>query len=143
MGFAACCGAIPALEASPAGAGGARRLFLSRIHTNNAWVAAASSVGSKGVDIFYGTRSYAAKGSGRRFLTSANAESNKRPSKLVETPLEPESPAGKFLCGVMNDHPHIFLVAAAQQLEDLALERDNAVARRDCSSGSAESHLHE
>uniref|UniRef100_A0A1D1XJ86 UV-B-induced protein At3g17800, chloroplastic n=1 Tax=Anthurium amnicola TaxID=1678845 RepID=A0A1D1XJ86_9ARAE len=138
MGCSARCGAIPAMESLPgtsatAGSVVGRRLLLPR---------ARAAVDFQGLVKFRGIRS-PATGRGRRLLTIASAESHKCESISVGTPLVPESPAGKFLSGILNDHPHVFHVAAAEQLEDLALQRESAVARRDHSLGSAESHLHE
>lgn len=58
------------------------------------------------------------------------------------TPFDPRSSAGKFLSDMLKNRPHIFHVAAAEQLEQLAADRDDAVARREQSLGSTESCLH-
>lgn len=82
-------------------------------------------------------------GSWRRpFVTVASADSSKCDFRSVETPLEPRSSAGKFLSGILKNHPHIFNVAAAEQLEELAAERNGAFVRREQSLGSTDSYLH-
>ncbi|ONK58177.1 uncharacterized protein A4U43_C09F9130 [Asparagus officinalis] len=75
-------------------------------------------------------------------VTTACAESNDYASRSVGTPLEPQTPEGKFLCGILKNHPHIFSVAASEQLKELATDRDNALARLEHSAGSSESCLH-
>lgn len=75
-------------------------------------------------------------------VITASAESNEYASKSVGTPLEPRTPEGKFLCGILKNHPHIFSVAASEQLEELATDRENALARWEHSAGSSESCLH-
>lgn len=75
-------------------------------------------------------------------VTTASAHSNEYEARSVGTPLELRTPEGKFLCGILKNHPHIFPVAASEQLEELATERDNALARLEHSAGSSESCLH-
>ncbi|KAL6009309.1 hypothetical protein ACLOJK_022538 [Asimina triloba] len=85
------------------------------------------------------------RGDGRRglvFVAFASAESSKCDFRSVATPLEPQSSAGKFLSDILKNHWHFFHVAAAEQLEELASERDGAVARQQHSLGSNESCLH-
>ncbi|KAJ0971881.1 hypothetical protein J5N97_019840 [Dioscorea zingiberensis] len=72
----------------------------------------------------------------------ASGDSNECDWRSVGTPLEPQSPEGKFLCGILKNHPHIFRAAAAEQLKELALERESAFARWEHSVGSSESSLH-
>lgn len=71
-------------------------------------------------------------------LTTIKAE-----SRSIGTPLEPHTPEGKFLCGMLKNHPHIFSFAASVQLKELALIRNNALARYERSIDSPESCLHE
>lgn len=60
----------------------------------------------------------------------------------LNTPLEPKSFAGKFLSRVLqNDHDY-FHVAVGKQLEQLAADRDEAVARMNLSLASDEAALH-
>lgn len=75
-------------------------------------------------------------------VRAASASSNEYESRSVGTPLEPQTPEGNFLCGILKNHPHIFAVAASEQLIELATERDNALARWERSVGSSESCLH-
>ncbi|OAY81497.1 UV-B-induced protein, chloroplastic [Ananas comosus] len=76
------------------------------------------------------------------FSTVASAESNGRESRSIGTPLEPQSPEGSFLCGVLKNQPHIFPIAVEEQLEELAYQRESAFARHERSIGSEESCLH-
>lgn len=57
-------------------------------------------------------------------------------------PLEPRSPAGRFLSGVLLDDLDNFRVAARKELKRLAVEKDEAVARLQLSLGSDEASLH-
>ncbi|KAI3472716.1 hypothetical protein Pfo_028076 [Paulownia fortunei] len=59
----------------------------------------------------------------------------------LNAPLEPRSPAGRFLSGVLLDDRDNFQVAARKELERLAVERDEAVARFQLSLGSDEAIL--
>lgn len=63
-------------------------------------------------------------------------------SRFISTPLEPKSFAGKFLSSVLKNQRHLFNFAAVEQLEQLAFERDEAMARQMNSGGSVESFLH-
>ncbi|XP_078441029.1 UV-B-induced protein At3g17800, chloroplastic-like [Wolffia australiana] len=83
------------------------------------------------------------KGRRGKLISMASAESKKCNSGRLSTPLVPESPAGKLLSVILNDRPHNFSVAAAEQLESLASEREGAIARRDHSAGSPQSCLHQ
>ncbi|KAL3633284.1 hypothetical protein CASFOL_022811 [Castilleja foliolosa] len=57
-------------------------------------------------------------------------------------PLEPRTPAGRFLSGLLLDDREGFQVAARKELERLAAERDEAAARMQLSLGSDEACLH-
>ncbi|CAA7400619.1 unnamed protein product [Spirodela intermedia] len=132
------CGAITAMEASPAASAVAARVGGGRLRlTVRGSVRFPSGFGGGFQDV---VKFRCRKG---KSISIASAESNKCESRCVSTPLVPQSPAGKFLGGILNDHPHIFPVAAAEQLENLASERDGAVARRAHSVGSAQACLHE
>ncbi|KAH7670466.1 hypothetical protein IHE45_10G028900 [Dioscorea alata] len=72
----------------------------------------------------------------------ASGGSNDGEWRSVGTPLEPLSPEGQFLCGILKNQPHIFRVAASEQLKELALERESAFARWEQSVGSSEHPLH-
>ena len=72
----------------------------------------------------------------------ASGVSNEGEWRSVGTPLEPLSPEGQFLCGILKNQPHIFRVAASEQLKELALERESAFARWEHSIGSSEHPLH-
>ncbi|XP_073039279.1 UV-B-induced protein At3g17800, chloroplastic-like [Primulina eburnea] len=60
----------------------------------------------------------------------------------LNAPLEPRTPAGRFLSGVLLDERVSFQFAAREQLEMLAAERDEADARMRLSLGSDEASLH-
>lgn len=60
----------------------------------------------------------------------------------LNTPLEPKSFAGKFLSGVLQNDLDYFHVAVGKQLEQLAADRDEAVARMNLSLASDEAALH-
>lgn len=60
----------------------------------------------------------------------------------LNAPLEPRTPAGRFLSGVLLDDRDNFQVAARKELERLAAERDEAAARLQLSLGSDEACLH-
>lgn len=57
----------------------------------------------------------------------------------LNTPLEPRSLPGKFLSGVLQNQRQLFHVAVAEQLRDLADDRDAALARMNLSYGSSSS----
>ncbi|XP_043711327.1 UV-B-induced protein At3g17800, chloroplastic-like isoform X2 [Telopea speciosissima] len=60
----------------------------------------------------------------------------------VDWPLEARSSAGKFLTSVLQNQRHLFDVAVTEQLNELAADRDGAIARKQHSEGSPESCLH-
>lgn len=60
----------------------------------------------------------------------------------VDAPLEPQTSEGSFLCGLLKSQPHIFLVAAAKQLQQLSIERKDTLTRWEHSIGSSENCLH-
>ncbi|KAK9188118.1 hypothetical protein WN944_019517 [Citrus x changshan-huyou] len=63
-------------------------------------------------------------------------------SSPLNTPLEPNSPAGKFLSRVLQNQRQYFNLAVSDELKLLANDRDAAVARMSLSSGSDEGPLH-
>lgn len=60
----------------------------------------------------------------------------------LNSPLEPRSQVGKFLTGVLQNHPQLFHVVAKKELQHLSDDRDAAVARMLISQGSDEDTLH-
>ncbi|KAF8388463.1 hypothetical protein HHK36_027135 [Tetracentron sinense] len=78
----------------------------------------------------------------RVLITVASTESNHCEFNFVGTPLEPRSSAGKFLRGILQNQRHLFHVAVSEQLQELAADRDEAIARMKRSLGSSESSLH-
>lgn len=60
----------------------------------------------------------------------------------LNAPLEPRTPAGRLLGGVLLDDRGSFRAAARRELERLAVERDEAAARLQLSLGSDEACLH-
>jgi len=62
--------------------------------------------------------------------------------EIVDAPLEPETWEGSFLCGLLKNLPHIFLAAAAKQLQELSNQREDTLNRWEHSIGSKEDCLH-
>ncbi|CAA2936491.1 Hypothetical predicted protein [Olea europaea subsp. europaea] len=60
----------------------------------------------------------------------------------LNTPLEPKTAAGRFLCGVLLNDREYFHAAVRNQLEQLVADRDEAVARAEFSLGSDIASLH-
>ncbi|KAG2557654.1 UV-B-induced protein At3g17800, chloroplastic-like [Panicum virgatum] len=60
----------------------------------------------------------------------------------VDAPLEPVTWEGSFLCGLLKNLPHIFLSAAAKQLQELSNQREDTLNRWEHSIGSKEDCLH-
>ncbi|GER31404.1 hypothetical protein STAS_07403 [Striga asiatica] len=60
----------------------------------------------------------------------------------LAAPLEPRTPAGRFLSGMLLDGRDGFQAAARKELQRLAAERDEAAARLQLSIGSDEACLH-
>ncbi|KAK4750875.1 hypothetical protein SAY87_004357 [Trapa incisa] len=77
----------------------------------------------------------------RRSLAVAAGPSHCEPSSL-NTPLVPRTAVGKYLSKVFQNQPLLFLMAVADELKQLADDRDSAVARMALSDGSDEACLH-
>ncbi|KAI4356337.1 hypothetical protein L6164_000367 [Bauhinia variegata] len=60
----------------------------------------------------------------------------------LNSPLEPRSPVGKFLSGVLQNHRQLFHVAVGEELKLLSDDRDAAMARMLLNSDSDEALLH-
>uniref|UniRef100_A0ACD5XQ58 Uncharacterized protein n=1 Tax=Avena sativa TaxID=4498 RepID=A0ACD5XQ58_AVESA len=60
----------------------------------------------------------------------------------VDAPLEPQTWEGSLLCGLLKSQPHIFLDAAAKQLQQMSIERKDTLTRWQHSIGSSEDSLH-
>lgn len=60
----------------------------------------------------------------------------------LNSPLVPRSPAGRELRGVLLNHPQLFHLAVADELKQLADDRDDAASRMVLSVGSPEASLH-
>ena len=60
----------------------------------------------------------------------------------LNAPLEPRSAPGKFLSSVLQNQRQFFHFAAANELKQLAVDRDASVARMFLSSDSDEACLH-
>lgn len=82
----------------------------------------------------------------RKPLIVLGSASGRRASKCecggLNAPLEPRTPAGRFLSGVLLNDRGSFQFAAREQLEMLAAERDEADARMRLSLGSDGASLH-
>lgn len=63
-------------------------------------------------------------------------------SSSLNTPLVPESAAGRYLTRVLQNQRQLFHVAVAEELKQLADDRDAAVSRVLLSAGSDEACLH-
>lgn len=63
-------------------------------------------------------------------------------SSPLNTPLEPNSPTGRFLSGVFLNHRHFFNLAVSDELKHLSSDRDAAFDRMLLSSDSDDAILH-
>ncbi|KAK4768208.1 hypothetical protein SAY87_003349 [Trapa incisa] len=77
----------------------------------------------------------------RRSLAVVSGPSHCEPSSL-NTPLVPRTAVGKYLSRVLQNQPLLFLMAVADELKQLADDRDSAVTRMALSDGSDEACLH-
>ncbi|WVZ52295.1 hypothetical protein U9M48_003369, partial [Paspalum notatum var. saurae] len=83
------------------------------------------------------------KSSTKRFRgIVACAKSYDSEFESVDAPLEPQTWEGSFLCGLLKNLPHIFLAAAAKQLQELSNQREDTLSRWEHSIGSKEDFLH-
>lgn len=91
------------------------------------------------------------KGFSNRLLSRRISLKNRKPLIVIaahckfsglNTPLEPSSPAGLTLSTVLQNQRDQFHVAVAEQLHQLAAERDGATARMNLSLDSSDSCLH-
>ncbi|XP_010547130.1 PREDICTED: UV-B-induced protein At3g17800, chloroplastic-like [Tarenaya hassleriana] len=64
------------------------------------------------------------------------------PGSSLNAPLEPRSAQGRFLSSVLQNKRQLFHFAAADELKQLADDRESAVSRKLLSSGSDEACLH-
>jgi hypothetical protein len=76
------------------------------------------------------------------FTTITGAKPDESEFDSVDAPLEPQTWEGSFLCGLLKSQPHIFLVAAAKQLQQMSIERKDTLTRWEHSIGSSEDCLH-
>lgn len=74
--------------------------------------------------------------------TVASAKPDDSKFESVDAPLEPQTCEGSFLCGLLKNLPHIFLAAAAKQLQELSNQREESLKRWEHSIGSKEDCLH-
>lgn len=85
---------------------------------------------------------------GRRFLRQSHVVVTAGPSHCefssspLNTPIELNSAAGKFLSSVLQNQRQFFSVAVSDELKQLADDRDAAVNRMFLSIGSDEASLH-
>lgn len=91
------------------------------------------------------------KGFSNRLLSRRISLKNRKPLIVIaahckfsglNTPLDPSSPAGLTLSTVLQNQRDQFHVAVAEQLHQLAAERDGATARMNLSLDSSDSCLH-
>ncbi|XP_061360472.1 UV-B-induced protein At3g17800, chloroplastic-like [Gastrolobium bilobum] len=78
----------------------------------------------------------------RPIRVKASAEASHCEFSSLNSPLEPRSLVGKFLGGVLQNHPQLFHVAVGEELKLLADDRDAAHARMVIGSASDEALLH-
>lgn len=78
----------------------------------------------------------------RSLFLVASRSSSKCEFGGLNAPLEPTTPAGRLLSTVLLNDRQYFHVAVQKQLEQLAYERDEALARMNLSLGSHEAFLH-
>lgn len=81
-------------------------------------------------------RGWSAKANLRPIIVKADATINGSSKSIA--PLKPESPSGQFLVELLQSHPHLFSVAAEQQLEKLAEDREAATGQEQPSTVGAE-----
>ncbi|XP_055812974.1 UV-B-induced protein At3g17800, chloroplastic-like [Solanum dulcamara] len=89
---------------------------------------------------FFGSSSVSCRRS--LFLVASGSSSSKCEFGGLNAPLEPTTPAGRLLITVLLNDRKYFHVAVQKQLEQLAYQRDEAVARMNLSLGSDEAFLH-
>ncbi|MCE5166128.1 hypothetical protein HAX54_014966 [Datura stramonium] len=75
-------------------------------------------------------------------VASGGGSSSKCEFSGLNAPLEPTTSAGRLLSSVLQNDRKYFHVAVQKQLEQLADDRDEAVARMNLSFGSDEAFLH-
>ncbi|VFR00511.1 unnamed protein product [Cuscuta campestris] len=80
----------------------------------------------------------------RRLIVAASgrASSSRCEFSGLNAPLEPTTPSGRLLSTVLQNDRDYFPAAAAEQLQQLACDRDQAVARMSLSLASDEACLH-
>ncbi|CAK9140896.1 unnamed protein product [Ilex paraguariensis] len=80
----------------------------------------------------------------RALIVEASAEASRSQCDYsgLNTPLQPKSPAGKFLSSVLLNDRGYFHVAVAEQLEQLVADSHEALTRMNLSLGSDEACLH-
>ncbi|XP_024537765.1 UV-B-induced protein At3g17800, chloroplastic [Selaginella moellendorffii] len=64
------------------------------------------------------------------------AQSGRSSATSMVGPWEPESPIGQFLVSLLQSHPHLFLEAAEQHIQQLAADKNAAAEKSTNSSGS-------
>ncbi|XP_061366712.1 UV-B-induced protein At3g17800, chloroplastic-like isoform X2 [Gastrolobium bilobum] len=79
---------------------------------------------------------------GRPMKVKASAGRRHCEFSSLNSPLEPRSMVGKFLSGVLQNHPQLFHNVTMEELRLLSDDRDSAVARMLLSQGSDEALLH-
>ena len=85
-------------------------------------------------------RRAAAKPSRLRVIAAAGARDCEFSS--LNSPLGPRTPSARELVGVLQNHPQLFYIAAADELKRLADDRDAARERMTLGAGSPEASLH-
>ncbi|PIA35933.1 hypothetical protein AQUCO_03400077v1 [Aquilegia coerulea] len=75
-------------------------------------------------------------------IAQTDAESRARKLSGVGTPLEPKSPEGKFVSGILQNQRHLFHFAVSEQLDELASQKKEAVSHKKLIPVSIASLLH-
>ncbi|KAF5198577.1 Uv-b-induced protein [Thalictrum thalictroides] len=75
-------------------------------------------------------------------IAQTDTESRAHKYSGVGTPLEPKSPEGKFLSGILQNQRHLFHFAVSEQLDVLASQKNEALSHKKHIPGSIASLLH-
>ncbi|WVZ52293.1 hypothetical protein U9M48_003369 [Paspalum notatum var. saurae] len=115
----------------------------STVHPKIAARATSKSQASDDPPLSGNISDWRSKSSTKRFRgIVACAKSYDSEFESVDAPLEPQTWEGSFLCGLLKNLPHIFLAAAAKQLQELSNQREDTLSRWEHSIGSKEDFLH-
>ncbi|KAH0639670.1 hypothetical protein KY285_036256 [Solanum tuberosum] len=120
-------------------------LFYTRISLHQSLPLTVKTLLSSSTCFVFNNSSFCTSSVGCRrslFVVATGSSSSKCEFGGLNAPLEPATPAGRLLSTVLLNDRKYFHVAVQKQLEQLAYERDEAVARMNLSLGSDEAFLH-